>query len=115
MSFLYPHKLTIKRPHTVVTVGDRGYSAPRPATEDTLFLDLQCSIQEFVNAGRSPVGLPSDAKVQSQWRIMLQRRFPDGTFKSGDIGYDAQGNRYHIWLAAPTSLGYELGAVMLEK
>lgn len=119
MSFLYPHKVTLKRPHVVASVGDRGYSADRPADEETLFADVACSLQEFVNGPRSPVGLPADAKVQSQWRIMigLGAGLPQavGTFKATDVAYDVAGGRYIIWSAIPTSLGWELGAVMVEK
>lgn len=120
MSFLYPHQITLKRPHVVATVGDRGYSADRgAANEDELYADVQCSIQEFVNGPRSPVGLPADAKVQSQWRIMIPRgagiSLALGTFKATDVAYDTSGQRYVVWSAISTSLGWELGAVMVEK
>lgn len=120
MSFLYPHKVSIRRPVAATpTEGVRQYSAARGAASETeIHTDVQCSVQEFVNGPRSPVGLPADAKVQSQWRIMIPKRagipLEFDVLRANDVCVNPAGGRYHVWAAIPTSLGWELDAVMLE-
>ena len=124
MSFLYPRVISIARPNSTPTedvgaasdIGAQGISAERGAPDESLILEnLPASIQEDRQGQRNPVGLPTDAKYEPIYKIFIPKSAAAlGQIKSRDVVIDELGIRYQVFAPVWDSLGYRLGAIVLE-
>jgi hypothetical protein len=114
MSFLYPRTVTIKRPCKQSGAGEQGYGGVSPSDEKTLFMDVECSIQEPRNV-RNKTGLPTDTPLNVfPMFIPLSSGIGNGDIEGGDIAIDDLGNRYQLQDPYWDSMGHKIDIMQLE-
>jgi hypothetical protein len=112
MSFLYPRKISIRRPRPQTGVGALDYSGETAGNEDVILSGLPASIQQKSgkNNRQGDTDLPANSTVQLGWRVFIPKSAaptPD-LIRNRDVVVDELGNRYSVYANYWNSLGFNL-------
>lgn len=114
MGFIYPYRLTLKRPARVTAVGALPYGGLTIASETVIASSLKASIQ-YSRGEKHYVGLPGDTVKQTVVYIYIRTKVRD-LILDGDVLVN-EGSPFQRFQAASAlwdSLGYKLTALQLE-
>lgn len=115
MSFIYPRRITIKRPAVQTGIGAVGYAGELQSTETVVATGLPASIQLKKEGGAPSSNLPGDVSKRPFYLVMIPASAAAlGTINRQDIVTDDLGNRYQVQSNYWNSLGYALFTEQLE-
>lgn len=117
MSFLYPHKITVRRPGAQTGEGKLSYGGQTQSAETDVpgvTWPVACNIELRREGQKNTTGLPGDAN-RPTYDVRIPRRLvPYGAIKDKDIVVDGLGQRYVVQGNYWNSLGYAIRAERLE-
>lgn len=116
--FYFERTITIARPGIragTAPVGKQGYGGSSRADEVVRYTDIPASIQYSATARTTGVQLPSDARVLTDWKIIVPVGYlPDDAVDERDIVTSDLGKRYQVLAARPSRLGFQMRASLLQ-
>lgn len=116
MGFIYPRRITIRRPNYSAGVGAIGYQGLLPSNETVLFTDIPASIQKKSGLSAPNAKLPGDVTQRYSWNIFVpKKKLPKDSIKNNDIVIDEAGSRYQVYANYWNSLGHNMTAERLEN
>jgi len=97
--------VTFYRPQQQAGVGAQGYGGNTAANETALAQNWPCSLLQAAKAANNPVNLPGDAK-QASWGLLMPAIPGCVVIKNDDVVIDDLGNRYLVYSAELSDLGW---------
>jgi hypothetical protein len=115
---VYPRVVTITRP-AVNAAGSTGfglgpYQGVVASSETTIVASTPAAIQVNSSAKGIAAKLPADALHSVEYLILVPQVTTLGTIEERDMVTDELGNRYQIFAAYWTVLGYQCKATLVE-
>lgn len=99
--------VTVYRPQQQAGVGAVGYGGNTAANQTAIATNWPVSLLQAAKAANNPMNLPGDGK-QATWALLMPA-IPGGVvIKNDDIIADDLGNRYLVYSAELTDLGWRM-------
>lgn len=116
--FYFERTITIARPAPrpgAAPVGKQGYGGSSRDDEQVRFAGVPASIQYAATARTTGVQLASDARVLTDWKIIVPVGIlPDDAVTERDIITSDLGKRYQVLAARPGRLSFQMRASLLQ-